>query len=398
MLIWDYWPGPEGGAERQCRGLSHELVRLGHDVTVMCSAGDSRGPVFDHGVKIERYGEGRHHPGRMRALNGLINQIAHEPWRDALAFWAGLPAMRCTRRRFLRQIRDRLKEGTRPDILHVHESGWLAGVAVELAQPFGIPVVAKVRNTPALETIGYNVPLRANWIDKRKSCHWIALHDELRNELLAEGFPSRQISVIPNAVDIPVESPGPLKLDQTVLSVGNFTQGAAHKGFDVLVRAWALVHETLPDARLIMAGRGDPAAWKKLGRDLGCGDSICFPGFVENPQDLYQKSSLFVLASNREGMSNALMEAQAHGLPAVVSDIPANRAVSPEARTCDYFKPGDERDLAGKIIHSLSDPERMRKMSLAARWRMEELFSRRSVTNRLLSTYQNLVNKEDAHG
>jgi hypothetical protein len=29
---------------------------------------------------------------------------------------------------------------------------------------------------------------------------------------------------------------------------------------------------------------------------------------------------------------------------------------------------------------------------------MEELFSRRSVTNRLLSTYQNLVNKEDAHG
>lgn len=397
MWTWDYWPGPEGGAERQCRGLARELVRIGHTVTVVCACTGRDFPKMDQGVRIQRLN--RNIPrimGKLKKREGLIplSFLKNESLENAIRFWLEVPLGRKTRRQFIREIRsfyNGLEE--KPDLIHVHETGWLAGLGCSLFED--IPVLAKIRNTPALEIIGYNVPRRKHWETLRKRCHWIALHEDLTREMIQSGGVPERITVVPNAVDVAGECPKTEWKGAQVLCVGNLTQGSAHKGFDVLIQAWGRVHLEYPDARLVILGRGDSESLKKLAKKERCEDAILFPGFVEDPSSYYQEASLFVLASNREGMSNALLEAQAYGLPAVVSDIPANRAVTIDRETGLFFSPGNSEDLSQKMGCLLKDPAKAEKMGKAAYQHMKNAFSRELVTGQLVDIYESLLKKTD---
>lgn len=393
MWIWDYWPGPEGGAERQCRGLSRELVRLGHEVTVCCRAVAEKTPSKHEGVKINRFGKSTPPSGFLWKLQSYIDRLPDETLRAALTFWVSLPEMRKQRKRFIQDITHRYAQGELPDIIHVHETGWMAGLAVAVTGKTGVPVVAKVRSTPALETIGYGVPQRKRWEKFRRQSYFIALHSGLAGELVSEGISSGRIREIPNAVDLlenlPVEKPQ--THDKTVLCVGNLTQGVELKGFDTVVQAWSLVHRAHTDARLIFAGRGDPSLLKMMAKEFNCSDSIQFPGFIEHPETLFQGASLFVVASRKEGMSNALLEAQAWGLPTVVSDIPANRAVCCENENGLFFPPGNSDVLAEKILFLFSNPAEMQRLGRASYERMKSNFSREAITRQIQDFYRDLL-------
>ncbi|MCI5210912.1 MAG: glycosyltransferase, partial [Candidatus Electrothrix sp. ATG2] len=143
---------------------------------------------------------------------------------------------------------------------------------------------------------------------------------------MEKGVAAERIEVIPNGVDIPAEVPEHRTANE-VLYVGNFTQGASNKGFDILLTAWAEVSKVLGKAQLVMVGGGDASCWINFIRQLGCSDSVRFVGSVDDPSPFFASAELFVLPSRHEGMSNALLEAQSWGLPAVVSDISANVAV-----------------------------------------------------------------------
>jgi glycosyltransferase involved in cell wall biosynthesis len=395
MWIWDYWPGPEGGSERQCRGLARELVRMGHTVTVVCACTGNNFPEMDQGVRIKRLNQKM--PKlieKLKKRERLIprSYLKNEALEEAIRFWLEIPLWRKARRQFIREVGSfyiGLKE--KPDLIHVHETGWLAGVGCWLAAQYQIPVVGKTRSTPALGIIGYDVPRRNFWRAQRKYCYWIALHEDLKNELMQSGVSSERISVVPNAVDVTELPPVKTSDGNTVLCVGNLTQGSGTKGFDVLIQAWAEVCRNHQTSRLVILGRGNPDGLKKLAHEYGCGDAVEFPGFVEDPGPYYQKAILFVLASYREGMSNALLEAQAQALPVVVSDIPANRAVAIEEETGLFFSPGDDKDLSRKILMLLNDPERAEKMGKEAHGHMKRAFSRASVTRQLLDVYKTLL-------
>jgi glycosyltransferase involved in cell wall biosynthesis len=272
----------------------------------------------------------------------------------------------------------------------VHESGWLAGVGVWLGGRLGIPVVCKVRNTPALDIIGYDVPFRRTWEKLRRKAHYIALHNGLRHELLREGISDDAISVIPNGVVIPPPSKQERNRNE-VLYVGNFSQGSSHKGFDVLIRAWGMVHEKKPLARLTMVGGGKYDHWLALAEIYQCAGSICFCGAVAEPELYYSRASLFVLPSRHEGMSNALLEAQSFGLPVVVSDIPANRAVVEHEVTGLIVPSGDADALAQAICGLLCDVELCTLLGANARERIKKRFSSDQVVERLLALYRKLV-------
>ncbi len=145
-----------------------------------------------------------------------------------------------------------------------------------------------------------------------------------------ERLDPRRIEVIPNAVDTArFRPPDPgereaarraLELDgngPVVGCVGNLRPVKDHRG---LLAAWERVLESLPEARLVLAGDGPEAgALRELAAPFG--KSVRFLGAREDVPALLQAFDLGVLPSVSEGSSNALLEYLASGLPAVATAV-----------------------------------------------------------------------------
>lgn len=92
------------------------------------------------------------------------------------------------------------------------------------------------------------------------------------------------------------------------------------KGFWHLLKIFSLVHRELPDTRLLIIGKGEFTAYRKLAADLGVADAVHFAGLQKNPYPYLKRGTLYLLTSYWEGFPNALVEAMALGLPAVATD------------------------------------------------------------------------------
>jgi glycosyltransferase involved in cell wall biosynthesis len=143
-------------------------------------------------------------------------------------------------------------------------------------------------------------------------------------ELLAVGVRPQTIRVIPNGIDADrvrklAQQPPRLCIshDITVVAIGRLSP---EKGFDVLIKAHALVRQMGLEHRLVIIGEG-PARSEllQLACALGVGDTIDMPGFQANPFPELAAADLFCMPSRYEGFPIALLEALALGVPIVAS-------------------------------------------------------------------------------
>jgi glycosyltransferase involved in cell wall biosynthesis len=405
MLIGSYWPATEGGAERQCRALTHLLRRRGLECTVITSRTRyAHLPVEDDaGVTIRRLGVLCPLAVSVRrgvqALRGRVlrrfgaNAAVAERVGNALEFWVMLPLVWLTRLDFLAEVLlSRAVGGGKVSVIHVHESSWLAGLGVWLGRRRGVPVVCKEATFPALVPLGFDTPLRSRLDRERRLASYIVLTEAVHDSARGAGIPADRLHLIPNGVMLPGEMP--TRSDTApVLYVGNFSQGAHWKAFDVLFDGWALVHRALPEARLIAVGGGDRTIWEQSLRHRGAGGSVRFAGRVENPDSFYREASILLLPSRVEGLSNALLEAQSWGVPAVVSDIPGNRAVVEHGVNGLVVPAGDPAALAEAVVRLLRDPDLRAAMGAAAREHVRQHFSLEVAAERIIALYQELVSR-----
>ncbi len=141
---------------------------------------------------------------------------------------------------------------------------------------------------------------------------------------LEANVPGSQVAVIPNAVRWPMEKaepvlpPPPRAGRRRLLAVGRLHP---HKGFDVLLRAFAQLKEHFPNWDLVILGEGDERdALQSQIEENGLSHRVSMPGRVGNLSDWYADADLYVLSSRVEGLSNTLIEAMASGLPVVAFD------------------------------------------------------------------------------
>ena len=132
-----------------------------------------------------------------------------------------------------------------------------------------------------------------------------------------------KLAVLPNPVDseaISAALTGPLcwhGAGPHLLAVGRLSP---EKGFDLLIEAMAEVRVHFPAADLTIVGAGrEEARLKQLAAHLGLEAAVWFAGYVESPYIFYPGASAFVLPSRQEGMPNALLEADAAGLPLIAT-------------------------------------------------------------------------------
>ncbi len=136
------------------------------------------------------------------------------------------------------------------------------------------------------------------------------------------------------------------------------------KGFDVLVRASALVKAAGLAHEIVIAGEGrEKEALRRLIDDLGVDDCVRLTGFEAHPQPLLAGSDLFVLSSRFEGSGGTvLFEALVHAVPIIATDCVAGPAeVLDGGRYGRLIPVDDERALADALIEFLRDPRDLRQ-------------------------------------
>lgn len=130
----------------------------------------------------------------------------------------------------------------------------------------------------------------------------------------------KKSTVIPNPIfltgEIPAAAP---EREKTVVSVGRLDN--YQKRYDVMLKAFAIFSRKHPEYRLKLYGDGpDQEQICQWIRELGLEDRVQLMGMVKNPMDRIVNAGMLLITSDYEGISNALLEAMAVGLPCVSTD------------------------------------------------------------------------------
>ena len=129
------------------------------------------------------------------------------------------------------------------------------------------------------------------------------------------------------------------------LAIGRFSP--KHKGFDLLIKAFAVFARQNSDWTLEIVGEGEEGIiYRQLIIENKLEKRVKICPFTKDIQRHYAGASAYVLSSRWEGQPLVLVEAMAHGLPIVSSDLPVAKELL-EGRDCGmFFNCGDIDDMA----------------------------------------------------
>jgi glycosyltransferase involved in cell wall biosynthesis len=313
------------------------------------------------GVRVDVVGPGSYRDFGLTAPTGrgLVGNLRRRPW-------AGPPAVAGMAHALRRAARH-------ADLVHVN---WLAGAVI--ARLAGRPYVVTLHGSGSAGrfddlSLAAGAPRLVRWA-LAPARAVICVSDALAEAVRALGVGN--VHVIPSGVDAPPAVVAP-DTPPFALFVGRLS---AEKGVDVLADA-------ARDLPLVVIGDGPR-------RDL-------FPeglGAVP-PADVhawYDRASVVVLPSRREGLGNVLLEAMAHGRPVVATDVGGIPSIVDHGRNGLLVPAGDADALSRAIRLLLEDRELGSRLGAAGR----ELVAARAgwdvVTSRTLDVYREAVERRPA--
>jgi glycosyltransferase involved in cell wall biosynthesis len=405
-LVTRRYPPLIGGAEKVLSYLAEALAAEGADVTVVTS----RVPKLELAsreevpVVTERKGPGQIPRGRLTVVRLETSR---------LRFWGTW--------RYMRNLNRWFRENP-IDLAYVSMLKHDAYVVIGAGRRLGFPVVLRPEGAGATGDVawqswgnfGRKIGLRC-----RRADAFVAISKSIEQELWdawRSGTirPSRwrewfhrtpetpPIVAISNGVPIP-ETAWQRRPDWRAAPCAVFVgRLAPEKGLDTLIDAWPSVRVRNPEARLILIGEGPQRAAledrvKALSLTLGPGQAVELPGASADATSSLRGADLFVLPSREEGMSIALLEAMALGIPLVASSIPGNRQLVSDCEHGRLAPPDDPTALARVIVEQWNDFDRAVHMSLAARSRVDKEFSIQAMARRHLELFRGIEGNRSKH-
>lgn len=151
---------------------------------------------------------------------------------------------------------------------------------------------------------------------------------------------------------------------KVVVAVGRLTD---QKGFDILLKAWALIFEKNDSWVLRIVGGGEnESSLKKLARKLHVDNSVIFVGQSNNVQKEYQRAEIYVMSSRWEGLPMTLLEAQYFGLPSVSTDCKTGPKEVLECGSGILVPTENSKELANALDLLMNDTNKREVMSRIA--------------------------------
>jgi glycosyltransferase involved in cell wall biosynthesis len=326
-----------GGAEINLFEQAKRWVSDGHRVTVFCAdPGREHAPERDEvvdGIEVVRRG-GRFTVYAYAAVFLLLNSRRFDRVLDVangIPFFAPLFS-------------------SRPVVLlvhHVHNQQWFA--------EFSPPAAA----------VGWFLERRVvPLLYKRRPV--ISVSPTTRDALVKTGVSGSQIRVVYNGVEPPQRTAEAAHSAQCRIAyVGRIKR---YKRLERLVRIIPALREEFPNVHLDIAGSGDATpAIEALVEELGVRDHVSVHGFVDDQKkgEILGGATVFATPSMHEGWGLSVIEANAHGCPAVAYDVPGLRAAIRHGET--GLLAADNEGFRRALSFFLGDPDARKRYSMAAR-------------------------------
>lgn len=223
---------------------------------------------------------------------------------------------------------------------------------------------------------------------------------------LAQGerLDSLQMTWIPNGVDTRRFHPATaqarqdarraLGLEQHAVVFGCVARLTAVKRHVDLIDAFAQLHRGNPQARLLLVGDGPLLApVQERMQALGVADAVVLLSFREDVEAILPAMDALILASSSEGMSNAILEAMACGLPVIATAVGGNLHLVQHETSGLLVPPRDPISLAAAMQALVRSPQLGQRMGMAARSRVEREFSLDAMINSFDQLYRRLLNQ-----
>jgi glycosyltransferase involved in cell wall biosynthesis len=184
-----------------------------------------------------------------------------------------------------------------------------------------------------------------------------------------------------------------LRLPQDAAVIGTVGNLTPKKDQDCLLRAFRTVLDRMPEARLVIVGGGVlERHLRRKAVELGIERETTFTGSRSDVEALLPGFDVFAMTSRYEGLSIALVEALAAGLPAVVTPVGGVVEVVRDGQEGFYAPVGDARRVADRLLTLLQDTELRKRMGEAAIERSHE-FDMSSAVRRLEDIYEEVLSR-----
>lgn len=301
-------------------------------------------------------------------------------WREAGATVEHLAILSESRMTFYAKLQRHLRDlQARPDGI-IYWSISRLSLVLNAARSTKAPLVAHVGN-PATYSV-----LQSAWarIDELvlpalPGARLATCSEHVRASLPNSSYLRRfAADVIHNPVELPVlrHEVRPLRREEPI-RLGMVARIDPIKDHATVLHALRLLREYYPQISLEFAGDGElRAAMEQLTSQLGLKDCVRFLGHVQDVNRLIVEWDAFLYSTTaQEGLGNALIEAQAVGLPCVVSDLPMMREVGGDDGGCAYFRAGDADALARVVGALLENIDQCRNLAGKGRARVAGKFS-----------------------
>lgn len=299
-----------------------------------------------------------------------------------------------------------------PDIVHIHGTGGLSGALYSAVKTYGIPVLLTVHGLlhiekknalikhPSLKHL-YQLFVQSHAEFKvLNEAEHIIVDTEYVAEQIKHLHSKKKIShlpwmyVVPQGIQSQYLQVSPKKpVIPTILSVGSISQ---RKGHLLLVKAFEIVHKTVPSAKLIIAGTlTEKAYYTQLQNEIGKLHLKQSVELLTNiPQEqllqIYQEATIFALHSQEESQGIALVEAMATGLPIVSTLVGGIPFVVKNGKTGLLSKYGDVDSFANNMIKLLTNENLRTQMSQSARLSAQS-YSWQEITQAIEIIYNRII-------
>jgi glycosyltransferase involved in cell wall biosynthesis len=223
----------------------------------------------------------------------------------------------------------------------------------------------------------------------RRTEKWQAISRRIASTLVARGIPESRIAYLPNAVDTERFSNIHRAADAPprFIFIGRLE---AEKGHSTLFSAFSDISASHPDATLLLVGTGSMEEQLKAeAARLGIAGRVTFAGHREDIEAQLADANIGLLCSRIEGLSNAMLESMASGLPMVASRISGNEDFVRHGENGWLFDYGDRAQLAACLATAASlTPQQRVAMGQAALETVQRQSGLDQVLGKLIHLYR----------